>query len=231
VVVTDVGRFCNTSHTCGTSRKENGGMAICSSAFLQTTWGLLLEKPCLCQIIHKQVKIDQPGVGFPSAQDNPHSSVVKRFPQLEPTCKIVSGPHIITGEDICPSQTAQKHILCRPAPNSTYFEQPIHCLPIINESQVFKIRISFYDCRRQFDESTGFTRAEPELLQLCHLCGSYLLRRWKEYWVSSSPRNGRPQASERRLSRVIPTAKLSCWHATPFAMVSKTVGNRGGFSP
>jgi len=46
-----------------------------------------------------------------------------------------------------------------------------------------------------------------------------------------SPGTGRPWLAVSLLSRWIPTASDSCWHATALMSASKTVGNRGGLTP
>jgi len=85
--------------------------------------GLLFETACTCQTIHEQVEIDEPRISSPF-KDTRHSSVIERFPQLEPACKIIPGPYVVTGEDFRPSQTTQQNVLCGPAPNPTNIEQP-----------------------------------------------------------------------------------------------------------
>lgn len=126
--------------------------------------GLLFEKACACQTIHEQVKIDEPRISSPFTEDTRHSSVIERFPQLEPACKIVSGPHVVAGKDIRPSQTTQQNVLCGPAPNPTNIEQPSDRFLIIDECQSLKVHTPRGDCGRRFDQSTTFVGAESELL-------------------------------------------------------------------
>ena len=66
------------------------------------------------------MKVDKSGEGIPSSEYRVDLVVGRWRIETEPVLKLVTGSHVVAGEDIKTPKRPQKHILSRPASETTF---------------------------------------------------------------------------------------------------------------
>ena len=177
------------------------------------------------------MEVDNARVGMPGGHQPLDASVVQRCADPEQAPELVVGADVVSRKDMQPAEAAEQHILRGPAADTAQAGQTVGGGGIVKPFQALQVQIAVDDRPGDLDDRARLGRAEAVALEIVRLRGC------KRLGVGERARAVRvighrpPTVGVSRLSRWMPTASDSCWHAMPLTIASKTAGKRGGLSP